>query len=290
MDDELAGPPSRVLASVVPIPGTSNVREVGGYPVADGRVIRSRVLYRGEALAKPGPGVKRVAIWDARHLGAYRALGLATVIDLRGDGEVELAPSAWAEAAGGELLRIPIEEGGEGDATDYVKDLRAGTLRVFSSEDLAEYYARTARSSAEAFGAAMTAMAVPGALPVLVHCSAGKDRTGILFALLLELLGAPRELVVADYALTGHLRPNRVEAYGDILAEHGIEHEAVSALFETPPATMRMMLEGIVAEYGSVEVFLTSRAGVSPEAIDRLRDSLTERSGAEATTGAGHRA
>jgi protein-tyrosine phosphatase len=182
----------------------------------------------------------------------------------------------WHEASGAELVHLPINEGGEGDQTDFVHQLRAGTLRSFSPADLARYYASTVRLRARTFGRILEELAAPGRLPALVHCTAGKDRTGILVALLLETLGTPRETVVADYALTGILRPNRVAAYSDVLAASGIEPAAVSALFDTPPETMRSLLEGIDAEFGSVRAFLHGRAGLGSGAMDRLGEELLE--------------
>src|ERR1700712_3429969 len=260
--------------SRVPIPGTDNVRDLGGFPGLDGRKIARGRIYRAEALAYPGPGVARVALWSADAIPAYRKLRLQAVIDLRSRQEAALAPSAWAESSGAELHSIPIDGGAEGDTTDYVRDLKAGVLRSFSAADLASYYARSVRASAAAYGRAISVIAASGA--TLVHCSAGKDRTGMLTALLLEALGTPRDLVVADYCYTGVLRPHRVLAYADVLHDVGIEPSAVSALFETPPEAMELLLAGLDAEFGSVRGFLWERAGVGESTLQALGERLLE--------------
>jgi protein-tyrosine phosphatase len=262
--------------SRVDIPGTDNVRDLGGLPTRDGRRIRTGALFRGEALALPGPGVARIALWDDANVESYRSLRLALVIDLRAISEATLAPSAWAEATGARLRAIPIAEGGEGDATDYVRQIKAGTLRSFSADDLAIYYAKTVRTRAIQFGEAIREIARPAGVPVLIHCSAGKDRTGLLVGLLLEVLGVPRELVVADYALTAYFRPNRVEAYADVLDEVGVEPAAVSALFDAPVEAMGALFEGIDREFGSVRQFLIARADVDVSILDALADVLLE--------------
>ncbi len=259
----------------VPIPGTTNVRDLGGYPARPGTRIRARRLYRSEALVPPGSTAK-TGQWADENRAAYEALGLKTVIDLRAPNEIASGRSVWHEASGARLVHLPINEGGEGDQTDFVHQMRAGTLRSFGAEDLARYYASTVRARARTFGKILEELAAPAALPALVHCTAGKDRTGILVALLLEVLGTPRETVVSDYALTGIFRPNRVAAYADILGASGIEPAAVSALFDTPPATMRSLLGGIDAEFGSVRAFLHERAGVDAGAMDRLAEELLE--------------
>lgn len=260
--------------TLVDIPGTSNTRDLGGYPAGPGRMIGPGILFRGEALAHPGPTVRRVAEWRDDARDRYRALRLATVIDLRAADEAALAPSAWAESTNALLESIPIDEGGEGDATDYMRQLRAGTLREFGPEELADYYFRTVRARAPQLGLALRSIAGTDALPVLVHCAAGKDRTGLLIAMLLEILGVPREIVVADYALTSAFRPNRVEAYADVLADAGIAPEDVSALFEAPPEAMRLLLEGLDTEYGSVRDFLQAEAGLDDAVFAALERAM----------------
>jgi protein-tyrosine phosphatase len=263
-------------ASRVAIHGTDNLRDLGGLPAGAGRRVRRGVFFRAEALAHPAPGVARVALWDDRAVDSYRELALALVIDLRAPAEVAVAASAWAEATGARALSIPIAEGGEGDATDYVRQIKAGSLRSFSAEDLALFYASTVRTRAAQFGQAIRAIADSSNVPVLVHCSAGKDRTGLLVALVLEALGTPREHVVADYALTGVFRPYRVTAYADILVDVDVEQSAVAALFDAPAAAMRALLDGLDREFGSVRGFLNTQADVDRAVLDSLGDALLE--------------
>jgi protein-tyrosine phosphatase len=111
----------------------------------------------------------------------------------------------------------------------------------------------------------------------LVHCAAGKDRTGMFVAFLLDSLGTPREHVISDYAFTEVLRPNRVEHYRELLDRVGVDPQAVRALFESPAQVMQMTLDGLDAEFGSVETFLTTEAGVTPATLQRLREELIEK-------------
>jgi protein-tyrosine phosphatase len=260
--------------NVIAIAGLSNLRDVGGSPAGVGRRVERRKLFRAEALIFPGATAK-ASYFMAQNQAAYEALGLRSVIDLRGAAEVSAAPSAWPQATGAELLHAPLDAANEGDALQIVRRLREGTLREFGVEDLGRFYGLLVRRHARTFGRVIEHLAGPGRLPALVHCLAGKDRTGILIALLLESLGAPRDFVVADYAMTGVLRPNRVMQYLDVLEPAGIDPEAVRPLFDSPAEAMQTMLDGVDAEFGDVGRFLVEAAGVSPEALEALRDKLT---------------
>jgi protein-tyrosine phosphatase len=215
-------------------------------------------------------------MWRADLMPAYQALGIRTVIDLRASLETDAHPSAWPQATGARLIHVPLGGGGEGDATDVMKKLLAGEIRSFGVEDLARFYATNLRNQAPAFGRAVEELSRAHRLPALVHCQAGKDRTGLLIALILEALETPRDVVVADYALTEVLRPNRVALYMDILEPLAIEPEAVAALFGAPPTALLMTLEGIDAEFGSIRDFLLNAARLSDETLDALSENLLE--------------
>lgn len=200
---------------------------------------------------------------------------MRTVIDLRSRREQDQRASAWPEAGGAELVSIPIDEGGEGD-TDYVREVREGIRTTFTAADMATFYAVTLRRRGPEFGAAIRVLADADRVPVLVHCAAGKDRTGLLVALVLELLGTPRDLVIADYVLTGELRPNRVAAYADQFTAAGVDPADVATMFDTPASAMEAALGGLDGEFGSVEGYLTDRGGVTRGDLDALRVNLLE--------------
>ncbi len=144
----------------VPIPGTSNVRDLGGYPAADGQEVALRRLYRAEVLAHPGAGAWH-SVWDQANAAAYQALGVRTIVDLRSAHEAASTPSAWRAATGAEVIALPIAEGGEGTDTDYVRQLRAGQLTRFDAGDLARFYQQTLDRRAGLFGAAIRLLAGP---------------------------------------------------------------------------------------------------------------------------------
>ncbi|HEY5855658.1 MAG TPA: tyrosine-protein phosphatase, partial [Aldersonia sp.] len=123
------------------VPGTSNLRDIGGYHTRDGdRVARGRV-FRAEALVMPG-GSSQYAIYNHSADEQYKSLNLRTVIDLRASGEVLRSPTAWATVCAADLVEIPIAEGGEGADTNYMRMLLSGEMEAFGIDDMTRFYIR----------------------------------------------------------------------------------------------------------------------------------------------------
>ncbi len=257
---------------MISVPGMNNIRDLGGLPAADDLEVAHGRFLRSETLAMPGARGPH-SIWDEAHASHYDALKLRTVIDLRSDGEVGATPSAWTRATGADIIRLPIAEGVEGTDTDYVNRLIAGTLDRFDADDLARFYVITLERRATVFAEAVRLLGDPDRLPLLVHCSAGKDRTGLLVALVLTVLGTPRDVVVTDYALTGELRPNRIADYAPLLPPD-TDLDAVRVLFETPASAMEAALAHLDAEHGGAEGLLLGPGGLDASDLDALRRAL----------------
>ena len=261
------------MTSRIDIPGTTNLRDLGGLQGGPDRVVRPGTLYRSEVLLADAPGENQ-GIWRQDQAEAYAALGLRTVIDLRAEHESADKPTAWGRATGADVVALPIAEGGEGADTNFVRLLLSGDMARFGPEDMAAFYCATLDRRATTFAAAIRVLADPARVPALVHCSAGKDRTGLLVALVLTLLGTPRDVIVEDYTLTGLLRPDRVLAYADLFGPRGIELDDVRALFETPASAMHAALEHLDDRYGGVEGYLRDAGGLGTSEIELVRATL----------------
>jgi protein-tyrosine phosphatase len=255
------------------LPGTRNLRDVGGYRAAGGKVVARGRLYRSEALAHRGVSEMH-AVWDEAHADRFSALSIRTVIDLRSETEARRVPSAWQAATGACVVPLPILEGVEGADTNFMGKVLAGEVSTFDVEDMAGFYRVTFDRRAETFAAAVRILADLERLPALVHCSAGKDRTGLLVALVLEVLGVDRAVTVEDYALTGLLRPNRVEVYAEALRAAGVEPEAVRVLFESPARAMELALAYLDEKYGGAEQYLVEAGGLEQPLLASVRSNL----------------
>ncbi|UIN29793.1 tyrosine-protein phosphatase [Microbacterium binotii] len=230
------------------VAGAVNFRDIGGLP-AGRRVTRSGVLFRSGNLAR----------LDERTRRRISELGLRRIVDLRDDDEVRADPT-FLGPDGPATVRVP---------------LFLGSVASFFAEDvsLAEMYDRLIDDAAPAL--ATVARSVVEEQPVLVHCTVGKDRTGVSIALILAAAGVDEDAVVADYARTAASLPaarNR-QVVAWLRAAHPEARHAVELATASPAPVMRALLGRLRAQYGSALDYL-SAAGVGDAELVELRRIL----------------
>jgi protein-tyrosine phosphatase len=245
--------------SRIGIDGTLNFRELGGYQAADGRVIRSGRVFRSDHLN---------AVSDAG-VAEMERLGIRTVIDLRFAGERERQPSRVPRG----VVTVLADASGM-EAADYADRLRQfGAGQTYSADDAAADYRLMADSGANLVIETLTALAQSERQPLLFHCTAGKDRTGLTASLLLRVLGVPDATVMHDYLLTNVYRaPTRIAEMTPVLAEQGVDINDVIGIFVANRVALAAVLDDIDAE-GGTEAFLLSR-GLASHVPAQLRSDL----------------
>ena len=233
-----------------------NVRDLGGLPTVDGGSVRRGALFRAD-------GVHRLAGDD---LERARALGLRTVVDLRTVGEIERSARFPVEEHPVEWHHLPILERMWSD-----DELVATTGAV---DFLRERYVDMLRTGAASI-ARIVELTADGT-PLLFHCAAGKDRTGVVAAVILSLAGVPPAEIAADYHVTAGAMAAFVDwltvTYPDALDSMTSQPPEY---LEAPPEAMTGFLEHVDERYGSAEGYVTS-LGVDAATIDRLRATLVE--------------
>jgi len=223
-------------------------------------------------------GLNRLSAADCRTI---LSLCIRTIADLRTDHERRLFPTPTDLSNGLDMLAWSSdfgEDAGRGGSRETLVELDQVALRG----EIARLYTHIAESHAQPFGDAYRAIAA-GPAPILIHCTAGKDRTRMAVAILLELLGVPREWTVWDYELTNaHLDKTRVDlesAAGvgrtaDWLAR--LSPEGHDLLLAADALYLTAALDGIEGRYGSVEAFAMEALGLSREQLEALRLQLLE--------------
>ncbi|MGW6980921.1 tyrosine-protein phosphatase [Streptomyces sp. NPDC054932] len=228
-----------------------NFRDLGGYRSADGRTVRWRTLYRADSLGKLA-GADRERFLE---------LGIGTVIDLRYPWEIE-AKGRVPEAERLRYVNLSIEHRPY-DQAEIDPDLDPWRY-------LADRFAEVTEDGAEEIRQVLEEIAgAPG--PVVFHCASGKDRTGLIGAFVLTLLGVGREDVLADFALT-ELATERLVA--DWRAAHEGRVMKWPGYGRAPAVIMELVLADLEAAYGSVQGYLEERVRLSPETVERLRARL----------------
>ncbi|WP_062344070.1 tyrosine-protein phosphatase [Novosphingobium sp. CCH12-A3] len=242
-----------------------NFRDLGGLRTADGGIVRPGIIYRSEGPASFGPV----------HHEELAALNIKLVCDLRSEGEREKDPNGWAASA--RLLNL-----------DVTADLRVKTNNGWEAlrEDQSS---ETIRSALVGNYAAIPAALRPhlkhlvesivnGETPMLVHCTAGKDRTGVMVALLLSAIGVPDDVVIADYErsdvfaknmrLRGGIEEQFMEAFGFIPTQ-----DLIDAMIGVDVAFLEAAFEMIKSEYGDLDSYFAA-AGVDTTLLARFRETM----------------
>jgi protein-tyrosine phosphatase len=253
-----------VLAAerLLPLEGASNFRDLGGYRTAGGGRTRWGAVFRADAPDR----------LTAADLAAIDQLGLRVVYDLRTDDERTRAPSALPAAVRHELFDIG---GDAAHATPLNKMFRSGRLDDLPDDLLHHVYLDIGEQDAAALGRVLTGLAAPGGLPALIHCTAGKDRTGLAAALLLSVLGVDDDAVLDDYTLSsGYFSERRMAELLPRLATLGLDPDRYREVFGAPRHAMAATLDALRSTYGSVPDYLFERGGVTPETIAVLRERL----------------
>ncbi|HKK22754.1 MAG TPA: tyrosine-protein phosphatase [Pseudohaliea sp.] len=234
------------------LPGGVNFRDFGGYRSADGRRVRWGYLFRSGNLSR--------LTADAQ--AQFLALGIDVVCDFRREDEQASDPSRLP--AGTRRVNLAITPGSQGSA------LYAGRHRLTDAGAMAEAMRdinrEFVRSQSGRYASLFAHLLAPGNERFLVHCAAGKDRTGFAAALVLFALGVPRETVLADYLLTRHYfdasgELGRVREKYDM---HHLDDEVLLPMLQVEESYLGAALAAIDEDYGSVERYLEDALGVGP--------------------------
>jgi protein tyrosine/serine phosphatase len=232
--------------------GADNVRDLGGLPTVDGRRTRRGRLFRGELI--PALVEADVEILVAK-------VGLRSVVDLRTRGEVRHHAGTWLEHDVA-WIHCPFRVSGFGPVPGPGADYVAAYLGFLAADP---------RPVLLAAGTLMN----PGSHPALFHCAAGKDRTGVLSALLLDVLGVSRQAIGEDYALTSRALAQVLERLAGLEPYRDNLRGADAADHEARAETMIDFLQQLDDRHGGAEAWFRAQ-GMAPEVIDGFRAAMLE--------------
>ena len=264
-----AAPEHPAPGTQLPFAGGNNFRELGGYRADEGKTVKWGQIYRGF------PTGRLTTEADRRLLDS---LGLRLILDLRSSGEAKKEPDYVPDGARlVQICGLCAEDGAEiafapGDIEKLMQTAEEG-------ESISQRLYRRMLTGNKAFKELFRALEA-GETPILFHCSAGKDRTGVAAMLILLALGASDEVICADFEQTNACRKAEIDA---VLAEHAAEIAAdpacrvrYYAMAGVDPAAAPFVLDTIRREFGSAENYLETEYGLTPARLMRLRRMYLE--------------
>ncbi|WP_147384018.1 tyrosine-protein phosphatase [Noviherbaspirillum sedimenti] len=250
--------------------GAANFRDFGGYLADDGCIVRRQRLFRSETLSA-------LTIAD---FGQLARLGLRAVYDLRSKGEREHAPTNWPAHFTPETLLMDLEADLRSGDTALLDILKRDPTEHGALLMMMEVYRSIPHSIQRHLPGLFARLGQEHGVPLLVHCTAGKDRTGVVSALILRALGVSQEDVAFDYLLTNkHRNLAAFEANIAAITEHmlgkSLPYAAVAVLAHAHEAYLDRSFAEIDREYGSFAAYL-AHAGVDASLLAQARQRLLQ--------------
>lgn len=238
--------------------GIHNFRDLGGYGTRDGyTVARSRIFRSGELHGMTPDDLKNLK----------DNIRLRSILDLRSEFEISQTESGLIPESGFNYFNVPlITDGG---------DIESNKRRYHGLDNMGEFYVSLSKQDyfPPRLIEALNIIADPANHPVVFHCSAGKDRTGILAAILLAILGVNDSDIAKDYTLTASHPEKQYNNVSIETLQEGRRNGLPAYFWKIEPGLILYFLENIRGEYGSIEGYVYAQGGDNP-LIDRLRTSL----------------
>jgi protein-tyrosine phosphatase len=271
------GAPVTVAERRLPLEGPDNFRDLGGYATADGQTVRWNRLYRSNDLSGlTGPDLEYLA-----------SIGIKLICDFRSERERNEAPDREFLPAGApqvhaeydppQWLNLTVEQTGL-DPQIVREQIQSGTLSAVAMRRvMRRAYRSFVTDYSDQWAELFHKIAGADNLPTVVHCTAGKDRTGFASALILLSLGVPEETVFEDYMLTNQYRRDFyafVLRWVSLYSFFRTDPDDLIPLLEARPEYLRESLDAIREGYGSVEQYLATALDVTPTMMEQIRKNL----------------
>lgn len=242
------------------IDGTYNIRDLGGYPIGDHVTTKSHMLIRAGNL-------DQLPMSSQQQLIDY---GVKTVIDLRDEWEVENYPNVFAQSTVVKYLNLPLIGNHLSNDETWKEEERDYRF-------LHDFYIKYIEHCQSQISTIMKAIA-ENPTTIIFHCYAGKDRTGIIAGLLLDLAGVPRQIIAEDYAKSNQEIQHLIKQWRSYTEQNNGDMQALERDSASEPITILNMLDYIDRQYGGIRDYLM-RCGLTDSQLRQIRSHLIESNG-----------
>ena len=249
----------------LPLEGAVNFRDLGGYATTTGRRLKWGKVFRSDHLSN----------LTAHDIDFLQHMKIHSVCDFRTSTEAQRRPDRFPGDGPGEHVHLPMDNL-KSDPTDLFKKIERGDTSWLTKEFLIEGYILNIEEFAPVWGEVFKRLADPNQLPLVFHCTGGKDRAGTCAALILLALGVSEKTVIYDHGLSNIYIRDVVKGIYAKFDAVGIDREKISPYFSAPRYCIEALLAHLRQKYGSTVAYLKSKAGVTEKMLERIREELLE--------------
>lgn len=247
----------------VAMEGAVNFRDIGGYRTADGRQVKWGRVYRADGLAR----------LTHRDHELFKHMGISRVFDFRTQAEVSHAPNLLPDDVDIDYINLPVMHG-EFDFVSAMQRIREGDADWLTPDFMLKGYIGNLEKFAGVWGRVISELADPECVPMVFHCTGGKDRTGTCAALILLMLGVPEEIVITDHQLSNVYIAELLPRISKLIASYGVDPDVINPYLTAPRECILAVLDYINDQYGSAGVYLSQKAGLSQRQQELIRRNL----------------
>jgi len=249
----------------VPLEGSVNFRDLGGYQTVDGRRIKWGQIFRSDNLG-------RLIDRDVRYL---QRMGIRLVCDFRTPAEANKLPDRFPQPSRSRYLHLPIQHG-EFDPANSFERIKKGDIDWMTEEFMINGYLKNIDNCGPVWLNFFNNLALGANRPLVFHCTGGKDRAGVCAALILLTLGVSEKTVIEDHGLSNiYIAPVLEKIYAQIRS-YGVDPQQVAPYFTASRKAISQAIDHIRNTYGSAAQYLATKAGVEPRILKRLKTDLLE--------------
>jgi protein-tyrosine phosphatase len=263
------GDSATVARRYIGMENTVNFRDLGGLKTKDGKTVRKGMIYRSDNLSK----------LESDQFQQFNALRISSVYDLRTDHEIKGKEDHLPTNV--RYRHTPVVEDNAGEIKGLKKRVLNGEITEQQAKDMtAKFYADAVTVHVGATKSILDSITASGE-PVLYHCSAGKDRTGIVSALILSILNVDRQVIVDDYMLSNYYRRHRAEKtlgkakLGRVIKPK-LNMDAIEVLSTVDESFILATFNAIDSTYGGIEPFIENQLGIDKATRLKLIAKFTE--------------
>lgn len=247
----------------IPIKGSYNIRDIGGYKTRNGGTIKWQKLFRSALLSN-------IDLSDTEKM---EALNICSICDFRTLDEQAESPDKWHGLENIMKFPFPIGHG----RVDKFKEAKAEDFQEGEGHYLYKANHSYVTVHAHQFRAFFKILLDESNYPILFHCTAGKDRTGFATYLLLSLLGVDEKAILEDYLLTNVYLEDFAEKISRRISQNlGVDQALIKSVFQAKASFLKGALDAIETNYGSVDNFLEKEIGIGTKEKQKLTDILIE--------------